>query len=456
MWTWFRDWWRGDEDPTIILTDQSENTIQAHFPQAEHTMIWGSTEQDPQLEDLDHTTVATGTPDVVFEPESADAPTVYWSSSLATEAPGVPPPQALDATADLPPAPRLDGVAFTLHEKLGQGGAAAVYRATADLGHGNQTVAVKIIDASWAEQLQEHHDLMREAQLMCHLDHPNLVKGLGVTTLSIDGKDHLAIVTEYLAGVSLERIIKKHPDRPLSDREALQVTAEAGAALDYLHEQGFVHGDVKPGNLLVSETGQVKVLDLGTAVPLDPLAEHDLFLGSTGYTAPERLGTELRGRPANLGDPASDTFSLAASVLHAATNTRLHPTGTIQRHPKSVLFLLRPAHEWNQRLGTFLDRDADRWTYNGLRRSLEQALQHDPTHRPTLWELVDCAVERLPDAAGSSLAERVQNTPAPSWRNDRLADRTLVGRPERSPERLPSPEPEIEHRLPDFDLDIDL
>ena len=126
--------------------------------------------------------------------------------------------------------------------------------------------------------------LRREALLGASVSHPNLVSIYDI----VDSEDgDMVIVMEYVEGETLRQALNRR--QGLSTEEVLRVLEGAAAGLDAIHEQGIVHRDVKPANLLLGGDGSIKVADLGIASVADQtrLTSAGAVLGSLSYMAPE-------------------------------------------------------------------------------------------------------------------------------------------------------------------------
>ena len=191
---------------------------------------------------------------------------------------------------------------YELHRRLATGGTADVFLARDQLL--NRPVAVKVLSATLSEDEEFVRRLRREAQVVASLNHQNIV---GV----FDQGEHEGapfIVMEYVEGRSLADILRA--DGPMPADRAADIAVDVAAALDAAHRQGMVHMDVKPGNVLITEEGQVKLADFGIAKALIGNGETDLtsedgtVMGTATYLSPEQAQGHKVG-------PRSDVYSLA-------------------------------------------------------------------------------------------------------------------------------------------------
>jgi serine/threonine protein kinase len=197
--------------------------------------------------------------------------------------------------------------------KLGVGGMGIVYEAE-DIRLARQ-VALKFLPEELAGDPEAARRLQREAQTIAGLNHPNIC-----TVYEVDEHEGSAFIAmERVDGTNL----KVHMARkPMSTPEVVDIALQITGALDAAHAAGIVHRDIKPGNIVVSSTGQVKVLDFGLArrfmLPQtrEPVSTGSTVLGrpvgTANYMAPERiLQMPL--------DPRSDLFSLGVVIYEMAT-----------------------------------------------------------------------------------------------------------------------------------------
>jgi serine/threonine-protein kinase len=194
---------------------------------------------------------------------------------------------------------------YVLLDRLGAGGRGRVFKAQHRLM--GRLVALKVIAPQIASRATSIARFYREMRLIGRLDHANVVRAFDGDQIG----DLLYIVMEYVAGRSLDHVLA---DRgPLPAAEVVDYTAQAALGLAHAHERGIVHRDIKPPNLLLSDEGQVKVLDLGLSALMEADSEASfataagLIVGTVNYMSPEQaMAMEVDGR--------SDLFSLGCTM----------------------------------------------------------------------------------------------------------------------------------------------
>jgi serine/threonine-protein kinase len=181
---------------------------------------------------------------------------------------------------------------------LGSGGMGTVYEARDPLIE--RRVAIKVLAPELAQDAELRERFMREAQAAGRLRHPNIVQVYDVG----EGSGQLFIAMEFVAGSDLERIIR---DVRLSIEWKVDLLRQLCEGLAHAHKHGVIHRDVKPANLRVTPTGDVKIMDFGIArlQSATSLTKRGLVLGSVHYISPE----QVEGRPV---DARSDIFSVGA------------------------------------------------------------------------------------------------------------------------------------------------
>jgi serine/threonine protein kinase len=188
---------------------------------------------------------------------------------------------------------------YRLERRLGVGGMSTVQLAFDT--RLERYVAVKLLAEHLAEDASFISRFRREALAAARLVHPNVVQVFDFG--SDEGSGRQYIVMEYVDGRSCAEILRERGH--LSPREAVDILTQSCRGLDYAHRNGVVHRDVKPGNLLVSEDGMVKLADFGIAKAAEQsdITKVGSVLGTAAYLSPE----QARGEPAG---PASDLYAL--------------------------------------------------------------------------------------------------------------------------------------------------
>ncbi|MBX5448018.1 MAG: serine/threonine protein kinase, partial [Acidothermus cellulolyticus] len=150
---------------------------------------------------------------------------------------------------------------YELGEILGYGGMAEVRRGR-DLRLGRD-VAIKTLRVDLARDTSFQTRFRREAQAAAALNHPSIVAVYDTGESMLDGVPVPYIVMEYVEGRTLRDILKS--ESHILPRRALEIVADILAALEYSHRNGIVHRDIKPGNIMLTRNGEVKVMDFGIA-----------------------------------------------------------------------------------------------------------------------------------------------------------------------------------------------
>ena len=218
----------------------------------------------------------------------------------------------------------LAGGRYQLGQLVGRGGMAEVHVAL-DTRLG-RTVAVKIMRADFANDKIFLERFRREAHSVAQMNNPNIVNiydsGEEVVATETGQTEHLPyLVMEYVKGQTLRDILKVNG--ALSQRDAEQVMMGVLNALEYSHRMGIIHRDIKPGNIMISEQGVVKVMDFGIARAIDDSAatmtQSQGVVGTAQYLSPE----QARGESV---DMRSDLYS-AGCVLYEMLTGRPPFTG---------------------------------------------------------------------------------------------------------------------------------
>ena len=276
---------------------------------------------------------------------------------------------------------------YELHRRLGRGGMAEVYLARDQLL--DRPVAVKVLFPALATDQGFVERFRREAQAAANLQHPNIVSVFDWG----EANGTYFIVMEYVEGHTLAEMLRDegrlHPDR------AAEITADIAAALGFAHRNRVVHRDVKPGNVLITRDGGVKVADFGIARALSDSTDQNLtktgsVMGTATYFSPE----QARGAAV---DPRSDIYSLGCVLYEMTTG---HPPFT---GDSAVAIAYKHVQENPCRRGGT--------TLRCPRRSRPSPSSASPRTRPTATPAPrTCG----PTSAASSTA--AASWPSPCWR----------------------------------------
>ncbi|KAM3224264.1 hypothetical protein ACQJBY_057574 [Aegilops geniculata] len=242
---------------------------------------------------------------------------------------------------------------YELYEEIGQGVSAIVYRALCrPLG---ETVAVKVLD--FERTNSNLNNIMREAQTMILIDHPNVVKAI----CSFANNQTLWVVMPYMAGGSCLHIMKSvYPD---GFEEAVIATLlrEVLRGLEYLHHHGHIHRDVKAGNILVDSRGGVKLGDFGVSACLF------------------ESGDRQRARNTFVGTPCwADIWSFGITALELA-----HGHAPFSKYPPMKVLLMTL-----QNAPPGLDYERDKKFSRHFKQMVAMCLVKEPSKRPTATKLL--------------------------------------------------------------------
>jgi serine/threonine protein kinase len=268
---------------------------------------------------------------------------------------------------------------YKILERLGKGRMAGVYKAAHELG---QVVAIKVLPPSKAKEAQFLARFQREARLSMRLKHPNIVRSFQIG----ESRGLHYLVMEYLEGETLDEVVQRR--KKLPPQEAVRLAYQVLQGLQHIHEQGLVHRDVKPANLMLVTGGKrndkdntlqsiVKILDIGlgreffdenTTLPPDgadiQLTGEGVLLGTPDYLAPEQA------RDPRSIDTRADIYSLGCVLYHMLTGQPPFPD-------KSVISqMVRHATEEPKPVKQFSPEVAD-----GLQQILNWMLAKKPEQR---------------------------------------------------------------------------
>ncbi len=213
---------------------------------------------------------------------------------------------------------QLLGGRYRLVEPLGEGGMGTVWEARDEKL--DRPVAVKLISllsGGGSHATEARARFLREARLTARLQHPHIVTLHDVGEAVVEGQATPFLVMELLRGQGLDVLLRRGDVTP---RDTARWGSQVAGALAEAHGAGVMHRDVKPSNIMVTASGDVKVLDFGIARAADPYATADrltqtgFIVGTPAYMAPE----QARGRP----EPRSDLYALGCVIFELLTGRR--------------------------------------------------------------------------------------------------------------------------------------
>ncbi|WP_046727668.1 protein kinase domain-containing protein [Streptomyces humi] len=210
----------------------------------------------------------------------------------------------------------LAGGRYQLRDLLGEGGMASVHLAYDSVL--DRQVAIKTLHTELGREQAFRERFRREAQAVAKLTHTNIVSVFDTGEDALDGATMPYIVMEYVEGRPLGSVldedVRQHGAMPAD--KALKITADVLAALEISHEMGLVHRDIKPGNVMMTKRGVVKVMDFGIARAMQSgvtsMTQTGMVVGTPQYLSPEQaLGRGV--------DARSDLYSVGIMLFQLVT-----------------------------------------------------------------------------------------------------------------------------------------
>ncbi len=328
----------------------------------------------------------------------------------------------------------------------------------------DRKVAIKLLPAEFSGDLEQRTRLLREAQALAKLSHPNVVQVYEAG----EHEGRVYIVMEFVEGQTLREWVSADDSRRPSAREILDKYIQAGRGLAAAHEAGLVHRDFKPANVLVDTEGCARVLDFGLVAGIgESESESKLGLGSADH--PLALDVELTTTGTMLGTPAymapeqfsgaandarADQFGFCVALFEALTGARPFSGGTVTELMLHIREGVRDrsssTRKLSRRVAKALDRGLSsapdqRWNSmaelldaleppSRLRIAALSAAVVVPLLGVTSWVVVD-RYERELDASALELTAKTQEVVASVERGDRLAfEREVIAKAQRAAE----------------------
>ena len=236
---------------------------------------------------------------------------------------------------------------FVLEECIGFGGMGTVYKALdlrkLEASDRNPYIAIKVLNVQFRGHPKSLIALQREAKKAQTLAHPNIV---AVYDFDRDGST-VYLTMEYLDGKPLSHMLRNPEFTGMAFENAMRIVSGMGKALAYSHERGFVHCDFKPANVIVTEKGEIKVIDFGIArVFRTPMVETEVTVfdpGSLGGLTPAYASTEMLEH--RDPDPRDDIYALGCITYELLTGrhpfdrltaTQARNAGMKPQRPKNI------------------------------------------------------------------------------------------------------------------------
>jgi Tol biopolymer transport system component/tRNA A-37 threonylcarbamoyl transferase component Bud32 len=275
---------------------------------------------------------------------------------------------------------------YTIEEKLGEGGMGVVYKARDT--RLDRFVALKVLPADKVSDPERKRRFIQEAKAASALNHPNIITIYDID--QADGIDFIAM--EYVEGKTLDRLI---PRNGMRLGEVLKNAIQIAGALTRAHAAGIVHRDIKPGNIMVTPDGHVKVLDFGlaklteavesgTQAPTVPMkaddahrTEEGAIMGTIAYMSPEQAeGKNVDGR--------SDIFSFGSVLYEMATGRRAFQDET---KISTLVAILHKDPSPAREIAADVPRDLEKIIGRCLRKDANRRFQHMADLKVALEEL---------------------------------------------------------------------
>ena len=215
---------------------------------------------------------------------------------------------------------------YVILDKIGQGGMGRVFKARHR--RMKRLVALKELPASMTRSNRALKRFQREVEVAGQLDHPNIVTAFDADETS----GSVFLVMEFVDGQNLAKLVDVHG--PFSVEDAVHCTLQAARGLQYAHQRGIIHRDIKPQNLLLDSNGNVKILDMGLVtfardanetINDDALTKENQIVGTIDYMSPEQAEDTRHA------DARADIYSLGCTLFRILTGRTMYDGGSTMK-----------------------------------------------------------------------------------------------------------------------------
>lgn len=276
---------------------------------------------------------------------------------------------------------------------LGSGGMGSVYLAANT--NIDQQVAIKALRPEIARNATLRARFKQEAELLCSLDHPGIVKFLNY----VEMPEGVFLIMEYVKGVTLEDFINKK-NGLIVEKKAYPIICEILDAFSYAHSKGIVHKDIKPSNIIIQEDGHIKVMDFGIAqiVSGANASQSGTVMGTPTYMSPEQVyGKDI--------DVRSDIYSLGVLIHNMLTGRAPYDSTTmtaqeIKRHiVKDTMSRMADYYPYvSDKIQQVVDKatqkvpEARYQNCKEMKHAVKKAIAPDPVSRPLIYSGIAVAI----------------------------------------------------------------
>ena len=245
---------------------------------------------------------------------------------------------------------------YDIIRELGRGGMGVVFQARDKLL--DRDVALKQLSPSVFTEEEAHSWFLREARAASRLNHSNIVSVYDV----IEDRNALFIAMEYVDGISLHQYMEKHPGLPL--KLVLAVATQVADALQSAHDNGVIHRDIKPDNIMITRKGRVKITDFGIAhMTESTLTATGIVIGTMKYMSPE----QIKGEKVTA---ASDLYSFGVVLYEMVTGAPPFVKGDMTYHHVHTAPI--PPRQVNQKIPESLEKIILKCLDKGPREKIRQ------------------------------------------------------------------------------------